>query len=82
MKEAAEINSYDNFCEELAFPCFFPNGKFRYKVEREIKLSPVKYFNQRLLNITQMFASDPDYVFSGLSVAQQMKLQINRLTLH
>ena len=63
------------FCEELAFPYLFPNGKFKYKVEREIKLSPVKYFNQRLLNITQMFASDPDYVFSGLSVAQQMKLQ-------
>ena len=29
----------------------------------EIKLSPAKYFNQRLLNFTQMFASDPDYVF-------------------
>ena len=51
------------FCEELAFPYLFPNGKFGYKVEMEIKLSPAKYFNQRLLNFTQMFASDPDYVF-------------------
>ena len=63
------------FCEELAFPFLFPNGKFKYKVEREIKLSPVKYFNQRLLSFTQMFASDPDYVFFALSVTQQMKLQ-------
>ena len=65
----------DNFCEELAFPYLFPNGKFGYKVEREIKLIPVKFFNQRLLNFTQMFASDPDYVFFVLSVTQQMKLQ-------
>ena len=63
----------DNFCEELAFPYLFP--KCGYKVERKIKLSPVKYFNQRLLNFTQMFASDPDYVFFALSVTQQMKLQ-------
>ena len=53
----------DNFCEELAFPYCFPNGRFGYKVEREIKLSPVNYFNQQLFNFTQMFASDPDYVF-------------------
>ena len=65
----------DSFCEELAFPYLFPNGKFGYKIEREIKLSPAKYFNQRLLNFTQMFASDPDYVFFALTVTREMKLQ-------
>ena len=64
-----------SFCEELAFPYLFTNGRFEYKVEREIKLSLVKYFNQRLLNFTQMFASDLDYVFFALSVTEQMKLQ-------
>ena len=64
----------DKYCEELAFPCLFPKGKFGYKVERKIKLSPVKYFNQRLLNYTKIFASDPD-IFFALSVAQQLKLQ-------
>ena len=64
----------DKYCEELAFPCLFPEGKFGYKVERKIKLSPVKYFNQRLLNHTQIFASDPDYIFVALSVTQQLKL--------
>ena len=42
-------------------------------------LSPIKYFNQRLLSYTQIFASDPDYIFYALSVTQQQKLnsQIN-----
>ena len=39
----------DDHCDELAFPYLFPTGKFGYKVKREIPLSPVKYFNQRLL---------------------------------
>ena len=69
----------DKYCEELAFPHIFSNGQFGYRVEREVKLSPVKYFNQRLLNYTQLFASDSDYIFFALSVTQQLKLngQIN-----
>ena len=69
----------DEKCEELAHPYLFPTGKFGYKVQREIKLSPVKYFNQRLLNYTQKFASDSDYIFYALSVMQQLNLnsQIN-----
>ena len=65
----------DKFCEELAFPHLFPRGRFGYKVARQIKLSPAKYFNQRLLNYSQLFASDPDYIFFALSVIQQSKLQ-------
>ena len=58
---------------------FFSNGEFGYRVEQEVKLSPVKYFNQRLLNYTQLFPSDSDYIFFALSVTQQLKLnsQIN-----
>ena len=69
----------DKFCEDLAFPYLFPRDKFGYKVERDIKLSPSKYFNQRLLNYTQLFASDPDFIFFALSTTQQLKLksQIN-----
>ena len=69
----------DKFCEELAFPYLFPRDKFGYKFQRDIKLSPSKYFNQRLLNYTQLFASDPDFIFFALSITQQLKLksQIN-----
>ena len=40
------------FCEQLAFPCLFPQGKFGCDIERDVKLSQIKYFNQRLLNYT------------------------------
>ena len=40
----------DQYCEELAHPHLFPTGNFGYKIERNVKLSPVKYFNQRMLN--------------------------------
>ena len=53
----------DDHCEELAFPYLFPTGKFGYKVKCEMSLSPVKYFNQQLLNFRQGFASDADYIF-------------------
>ena len=40
----------DEFCEELASPYLFPKGKFGYKVIRGVKVRPLKYFSQRLLN--------------------------------
>jgi len=69
----------DDSCEELAFPYLFPTGKFGFKVERNVHLSAAKYFNQRLLNYTQRFAADSDYIFYALSVTQSLKLisQIN-----
>ena len=70
--------NYD-YWEELAHPHLFPNIKFGYKVERNIPLSPSKYFNQRFLNYTQQFSSDSDYIFFAQSVLQQSSLnsQIN-----
>ena len=53
----------DGHCEKLPLPYLFPTGKFGYKVKREMPLSPVKYFNQRLLNFRQSFASDTNYFF-------------------
>lgn len=64
----------DQFCEELAHPYLFPTGVFGYKVDRKIKLSPSKYFNQRLLNYKQRFASEPDYIFFVHSIWQQQSL--------
>ena len=65
----------DQECEELAFPYLLPTGKYGYKVERDIPLSPAKYFNSRLLNYTQKFASDSDYIFFAQAISQQSKLQ-------
>ena len=52
------------FWEELACLCLFSRGKFSYKAERETELGLTKYFSQRLLNSTQLFTLDTDYIFS------------------
>ena len=64
----------DKHCEELAHPYLFPAGKFGYNIDREIYLTPVKYFNQRLLNYTQKFSADSDYIFVAHSVTQHLNL--------
>ena len=64
----------DNLCEELAHPFLFPTGKFGYKVEREVFLSPIRYFNQRLLNYTQKFAEDSDYIFFAQNITQHLRI--------
>ena len=53
----------DQFCEELAFPNLLPTGKFGYRVQRDVRLSPVKYFNQRLVRYSRKFAAESDYIF-------------------
>ena len=50
-----------------AFPDLFPDGKFGFHYDRKLKLSPINYFSQRILNRNQKFAQDPDYLF----IAQQ-----------
>ena len=64
----------DDNCEVLAHPHLFPKGKFGYTHKRNIPLSPTKYFNQRLLNYSQKFASDSDYIFFAQSVLQHLNL--------
>ena len=59
----------ENFCEELARLHPFPTGTCGYKVEREIPLSTVKYFDQRLFNHTQKYAYDLYYILFAHSVS-------------
>ena len=65
----------DDHCEKLAFPHLFPDGKFGHRVVREVLLSPVKYFNQRLLNFKETFDADPDYIFFARSIVEQCHLK-------
>ncbi|KXJ13769.1 ATP-dependent DNA helicase PIF1 [Exaiptasia diaphana] len=64
----------DKLCEEMAFPVLFPKGKFGYHVDRPIKLSPVKYFNARLLHYSGRFATNPEYLFFAQFVIEQKKV--------
>ena len=64
----------DRYCEEFAFPVLFPKGRFGYKDEREIKLTPVKYFNARLLHYSGRFAMNAEYLFFAQFVTEQKKV--------
>ena len=54
-----------------AFPRHHPTGKFGLNHEREVKLSPSQYFNQRLLNEDERFSTDSFYVFMAASYVEQ-----------
>ena len=60
--------------EVLAFPYLFPTEKFDYNVQQTNKLSLIKLFC--LLNYTQLFASEADYILYAQSVTQQLKLNV------
>ena len=62
------------YCEELAFPVLFPKGRFGYKAERKTKLTPVKYFNARLLKYTGRFAMNLEYLFFAQFIIEQKKV--------
>ncbi|XP_078375419.1 uncharacterized protein LOC144658809 isoform X2 [Oculina patagonica] len=64
----------DRYCEELAFPVLFPKGRFGYKMDREEKLTPVKYFNARLLHYSGRFAMNPEYLFFAQFITEQKKV--------
>ena len=64
----------DKQCEELAFSVLFPYDKFGYTAERDVKLSPVKYFNARLLHYSGQFASNPEYLFCAQFIIEQKKI--------
>ena len=66
----------EKFYEELAHPHLFPSGRYGYRIEREILLSPSRYFNQRLLRYSQKFVEDSDCIFFAHSVLQKVQLSI------
>ena len=64
----------DQHCEEFAFPVLFPKGNFGFTAERDLKLSPGKYFNARLLHYSGRFATNPEYLFFAQFIIEQKKV--------
>ena len=60
-KKPSSLTS-DEDCEPLVFPYLFPTWKFGYNIQRDVRLSPARYFNQ--------LASEADYIFDALPVTQ------------
>ncbi|CAG2247064.1 unnamed protein product [Mytilus edulis] len=44
--------------DAMAFPHLHPGGEFGYSMERQVRLTPSKYFNARLLSADTRFATD------------------------
>ena len=64
----------DKQCEELTFPSLFPKSRFGFTAERDIKLTPVKYFNARLLHYNGRFSTNPEYLFFAQFIIEQKKV--------
>ena len=68
---------FDENWDVRAFPALHnldaSNGKDQ---ERDIKLTPQRYFIQRITNINSRFAKCPSYLYSAVGFLEQM--QINR----
>lgn len=62
------------FCEEQAFRYLFLKVKSAYNSPRDIPIRPARYFNQKLLNVSQQFASDANYIFFARFVYGQHHL--------
>lgn len=65
-------------CEELAFPVLFPEGRFGYTYDREIKWTSVKYFNARLLHMLSINIALKKGHAQAIT-ASQGKSDVNRL---
>ena len=59
---------FDKKSEEFAFPKIFFREKCSYTFPREHHFTPTRYFNQHLLNFSQTFASNSDYIFFAVSI--------------
>ena len=62
------------FLKNLVIHIYSQLGNFGFQFKRKAELSPTKYFNQWLLNYTQKFSSDSDYIFFAHSVIQKLHL--------
>ena len=60
-----------------SFPHLHPDGRYGLHHKREIKLSPLQYFNQRLLNKDIRFSSTPSFVYAALGYLEKQQLERN-----
>ena len=52
-------------------------GRFGFTAQRDKKLTPVKYFNARLLHNSGRFATNPEYLFFAQFIIEQKKVSDN-----
>ena len=67
----------DTNAEILAFPAKYPFARGGLTDERDVTLTPKKYFIQRVLNKDKRFASDANYLFFAQYVTETKSIRDN-----
>ena len=60
-----------------SFPHFHPDGKYGLHFNRQVALSNLQYFNQRILNVDTRFSKLSTYVYAAVMYLEQMQMQRN-----
>ncbi|KAI8485729.1 hypothetical protein Bbelb_365630 [Branchiostoma belcheri] len=63
--------------EAMSFPVQFPTGKFSFNDERDVRITPSKYFKARLMGADTRFARDTSYIFFAQYVTELRFIQSN-----
>ncbi|KAI8513472.1 hypothetical protein Bbelb_101110 [Branchiostoma belcheri] len=63
--------------EAMSFPVQFPTGKFSFNDDRDVRITPSKYFKARLMGADTRFARDTSYIFFAQYVTELRFIQSN-----
>ena len=61
--------------EAMAFPTLYPDCENSFGKIRETKVSPLHYFQARLLSADTRWACHPSYIFWACNIVEALKLQ-------
>ena len=61
--------------ELMAFPTLYPNGRNGFETHRNAKLSPLDYFQTRVMSSDARWARHPSYLFWACNIVEAYKLQ-------
>ena len=61
--------------EVQAFPTLYPDGTNGFGTPRAIKISPLEYFQVRMLSADSRWACHPAYIFWACNIVEAIKLQ-------
>ena len=61
--------------EVQAFPTLYPDGTNGFGTPRAVKISPLEYFQVRMLSADSRWACHPAYIFWACNIVEAIKLQ-------
>lgn len=60
-----------------AYPHLFPDGKYGLHHPREVRLTPLQYFQQRLYNVNNQFVRSSNFGYSAMAYLEMQQLLRN-----